>query len=143
MPLTWDITKCKDPDFISKGNEWAITNVVIMGTIFTGIGLITDENAGEFYARIHLIELMGGNLLLATNSKGEKIERSLTPIDIFRRIGLRTNAAFKDETRAQFNKRHVKHTLDMDARNFRTAVERDFTGTSDQFRDPDAVADVA
>jgi hypothetical protein len=106
MPLTWDISKCVDVDAIKEGPEWGITETLIFGTMGTGIGHITEKNEAEFYAPMHIMEQLYGPLLTATRD-GKRIERPIMPFDVHRRIGLRTNAAYKDESRASFVRRHV------------------------------------
>ncbi len=135
MPLTWDLTGTKDIDLIRSKDEWGITETLIFCTMHTGIGTITEANADEFFARVAILERLNGNMLLATRD-GKRIDRPLTPLDIHRRIGLKTNASFKDETRASFTKRHIKWAFDGEAKRFREAVKRDFTGTLDQFEEP-------
>jgi len=141
MPLTWDTTECKDSDFIrATDEEWSVTYVLIMSTMNVGIGRITEANVAEFYSRVHLLEGIYGNLLIATNKEtGELIDRKITPHDVMLRIGLHTNAAFKDESRASFIKRHVTNRLNDGLWDYNRAKERDFTGRGDKHSKPEPV----
>lgn len=90
-----------------------VTNALIWHALNTGIGTITEANAGEVYARIHLVEkLHGASLWTADGPKEITIE------DVLQHIGLYTNASFKDESRASFLKRHAAYLLDQSKRSF-------------------------
>ncbi len=88
MALNWDLSKIKNRAEIQKGNEAAITDQMIWFTMFAGIGEITEANAGEFYARVHLIEKLSGAFLYR-----DKEPMYITPADVRRRIGLKTNVS--------------------------------------------------
>jgi hypothetical protein len=66
---------------------------------------ITEDNWREFYARLHLLELMNGAYAHTPNGP-----YYITREQIKRRIGLRTNASAL--TQLQFTKRHVARYFD-------------------------------
>lgn len=115
MPLTWDITKCADGALIKTDAEWPVTEACIFLTVGIGIGEWTEANAAEVYGRVHLMEAIYGAMVRTMPAKAEKgarpVDRFLTPEDIRRRIGLRTNVG-KPETRASFLKRHCAAVVD-------------------------------
>src|SRR4051812_47317628 len=121
MSLNWDITKVENSSelcYIVPPVEWNVppamlyedgtmlnpkTKALIFLTMHTGIAVITEENAAEFYARSNVIE----RLLGETNP--------ITFEDVKAHIGLRTNAfqkGGKDETRAAWYKRWMTMELD-------------------------------
>ena len=129
MALTWSLADIEDwksvcnieatqdepMHGIKKGDTLLnpVTSALIWHSLNTGIGRITEENAGEVYARISFVEKLYGASLL--NSDGE---RPITMNDIVVHIGLSTNAAFKVESRASFLKRHATRKLDDSKRYF-------------------------
>jgi hypothetical protein len=88
MALNWNIEKCKDYKKLTTKSEWTVTDTLIWSTMFVGIGTITKTNYKEFYARLHLVELMSGTF---TTVDGKP--HHLTLADVERRIGLTTNAS--------------------------------------------------
>lgn len=118
MSLNYDLSKIKDYDAVcwteakedaawsptKKGDKVMnpITNALIWVTMQIGIGEITEENAVEFYSRIHFSEkLFGTNL----SNGGEPY--FLTFEDVRRHIGLKTNV-FPKETDAKWGARLIK-----------------------------------
>ena len=118
MSLNWDLTEIEDSDGLfeerADGERYldAVTNCFIWTSLVTGLGphwKLDDTFAPEFYARIKLLEKVGGSLLNSTD--GETVTPYwITWDDVKRRIGLKTNAGTK--TRAQFIKSAV--IVDMD-----------------------------
>ena len=123
MPLTWDTKNVADYETVcfltveedaptmglEKGDRTLnpVTHALIWASLSTGIGNITEENAAEVYARIHMTEALYGALLRrADGTEGITIE------DVRLHIGLYTNASFKDESRQSFLKRHGGGFLD-------------------------------
>lgn len=98
MALTWNLEDIENFKDITSGCEAGITDLVIWGTMFTGIRVITEANYKEFYARYHMLEKLNG--AFAHDNTGKP--RYLTLEDVERRIGLQTNAA--NLTRNQFIK---------------------------------------
>lgn len=105
MSLNWNLEKVKDFKEISEGGEWRITDTLIWATMGVGINRITEENYVEFYARLHLQELLWGTYMME-NGKSKYI----TLEDVKRRIGLSTNVS--NLTRSQFNKLKLSHYYD-------------------------------
>jgi hypothetical protein len=105
MPLTWNITRCAErPETLNAGVDGTVTEAIIFLTMGTGIGDLSEANAAEFYGRVHLMEAIYGPMVRVPGPGG-LTDRPITPEDIRRRIGLRTNVG-KVETRASFLKRH-------------------------------------
>lgn len=114
MPLTWNVKQAADVDLILNDDQFGLTQTLILNTVNVGMGSITEKNADEFYARIHFLEQLYGNLLLATDKKtGKVVDRPITPEDVRLRIGLVTNVA--TESRASFVRRHVTNGTIRDA----------------------------
>lgn len=92
MALNWNISKCKNYKELSNDENWPLTNALIWASMAVGLGSITAANAKEFYARVHLLELISGNF---TNSRDDETKEFepyfITLADIERRIGLSTN----------------------------------------------------
>lgn len=101
MSLSYDTTKCNPPT-PTDDNDAAVREGLIWATMFVGINDITEASAGEFYARIHALEKMGGAILNASVDGGGFEPRPITRDDVKRWTGLKTNASLK--TRAQFMK---------------------------------------
>jgi len=103
MPLTSDISAVVDFQDIQQGAEWTKTEALIFATMSIGMDEITTENAGEFYARIKVLEGMIGSFV----SVGDKMaDYYFNTADIQRRIGLKTNGG--RETRTKFLGRMLK-----------------------------------
>ena len=105
MALTYDLTAIADWSDLTKGAEWSKTEALIFATMSIGMDEITAENAGEFYARIKILE---GAIesFVSVIEEGEFRSYFFTVEDITRRIGLSTNAG--RETRAKFLGRMLK-----------------------------------
>jgi hypothetical protein len=115
--LSWDITRCADPKALRTKRRWPYTDVLIWYTMFTDIGWeVTEENAPEFYARIHLMEKLGSPLLSAParTKSGRLAKRGgrpylvpcyITPEDVKSVIGLRVNVS--PEPRLKWAKKKV------------------------------------
>jgi hypothetical protein len=135
VPLTWDTKDVLDNEnvcfLIAEEDHWTtgvkkgdrilnpVTNALIWHSMNTGIGRITDENVGEVYARIKLVETVYGPSLLT--SEGPK---AITMEDVIAHIGLTTNASYKEESRASFYKRHVTYFLDTSKRSLERFREK-------------------
>lgn len=109
MSLNWDIKECKDPDLLVSEVEWPVTQYMIFSTMAIGIGRITEANAPKVYARLRMLE----NL--------REVPSLTQPEDVQRRIGLKTNASFKDESDVRFLGR-LRYTLDDFAQSYRRAT---------------------
>ena len=93
MSLNWNISNCKDHETLQTDAEWPITHNLIWATMPIGISEITKENWTECYARIAVWEGIVGAFLTSKDKDGEYKSRPFTPEDIFKRIGLYTNAS--------------------------------------------------
>lgn len=135
MALTWDLGEIADyesvcfivatepiPDSgIDVGDKYLnpLTNALIWSTITVAIGKISEDNADEFYARLHFTELVVGPFL---RKSGEPYY--ITPEDVRAHIGLQTNAtSFKGETRAKFLGR-FKYDLDSFKGQYKRELEK-------------------
>jgi len=102
MSLDWDITEVEDYQnvcWIPDGEEFRlnpITDALIWLSITTSIGTITEENWKDVYRRIWLDEKLHGARLREGSDP-----RPITPEDVFKHIGLRTNV-YSKETERQF-----------------------------------------
>lgn len=85
MPLTYDLTAIKDRDMSDAG--WLSTQAVIYHSMTCKMWQLTDENASEWYARIHFCEAVLGETML--REKGAPY--CLTPQEIRANIGVSTN----------------------------------------------------
>ena len=101
MSLQYDSRKSVPPLPDSK-NDSALREVLIFGSITSGIPEITKENWHEVYARLHLTEISCGAFRTMVQDEG-LVDVLLTPEDVRSWIGLSTNATPK--TRPQFIKR--------------------------------------
>ncbi len=107
MSLDWNASKVADYETLHSTDEgWAVTQALVFGSIGTGMGTITEENAAEVFARIALIERLHGAFL--QSSEGPV---NITLDDVKRRVGLSTNV-FGTEPRAKFLKRQAGSFLD-------------------------------
>jgi hypothetical protein len=111
MPLTSDISAVADFHDIQRGAEWTKTEGLIFATMSIGMDEITAENAGEFYARIKVLEGMIGSFVTvldgeARGHEAKMAEYYFNTADIQRRIGLKTNGG--RETRTKFLNRMLK-----------------------------------
>lgn len=121
MPLSFDFKNINNYETIcytDDGEIAAVTNALIYGTIFTGIGEITEQNAAEFYARLHTFELLVGAIVSGSHALGG-VDTTITPDTIKAHIGLKTNASFTDSTRAKWLKNMVGNQLDTFAGQYR------------------------
>lgn len=85
MSLDWNATGVRDFDQLTD-NEYVTRDALVWATMAIGIGVITEENAQEFYSRLSLLEKVTG----ASRFKdGEPLY--FTPDDVKRFIGLTTN----------------------------------------------------
>ena len=117
MSLDWDVTKCKNSKALTSDEEWPVTQALIWLTMGTGIGNISKTNAPEFYARIHLLEQLDGTWLQSIGEEGTKTDRPITPEDVCKRIGMKTNV-FPMETRAKWLKRVSTRVFDKSIQEF-------------------------
>ena len=100
MAVNWQVVD--NPDLIalheSDEFEWAKTEaLLVLGFMyglmyFVGFREITEENKGEFYARLSALQGLtteGGMAIVRKN--GERVPLVYTREDIYKRVGLTTN----------------------------------------------------
>ena len=99
MSLNWDITRVKgDPkEWTPEQND--STTVIIWATMVIGMGEITEANAQDFWLRLDMYQKVTGGWTPA-----------VTPADVRRLIGLRTNVS--KETDAAFRRRMAEISAD-------------------------------
>lgn len=102
MSLNWNIKNCKDHETLQSDTEWPITHNLIWATMSVGIGEITETNWQEFYGRISAWEDAVGSFSQTKDKNGNYKSHPFTPEDIYKRIGLHTNAA--SMSRAEWEK---------------------------------------
>lgn len=126
MPLRWSIEDCEDWQELTKDNEWSITHALIWATMAIGMNRITKRNAGEFFARVDTLQRATGNLVtidtaIADESHPDKwVPYLISEEDIFRRVGLGTNA--DSLTKARFFK-HIENISEWNARKIKSSYE--------------------
>ena len=118
MALTYDLTKVIDwdtkyPNVVTKNykgkDEYTmnpITNIIIFGTIITGIRDLTEKTVKEFFTRLKMSELASGDGYLR-NGDGP---RGITYQEVLDHVGLHTNAS--DITKAKFNNNMSRNLRD-------------------------------
>jgi hypothetical protein len=120
MSLNWDASAVPESIRIAtrydeRGEPYQGTSLeteaLVWHSLGTGIGTITEANAPEVYARVRLLEQFSGAMVW---KDGQPCP--LTEQDVINHIGLKTNASYKDETRAAWMKRVVGQTMDGFAR---------------------------
>ena len=123
MSLTWDLTQIKDHDTVcfvetvdGQRQLAPLTHSLIFATIGTALGQITEKNAGEFYARVKLLERVDGPYL-----HGPDGPYLITPEDIRAHIGLVCNVV--DETRTKWLGR-LKRDMDFRVHEFDAAARK-------------------
>lgn len=87
MALTADYTGVRDWNTI-RGNEAVTRDTLALMTMAVGMYEITEANARDFYARVSFWEKVNG-----AQRYDDGTPVYLTPEDILRFIGLRTNAS--------------------------------------------------
>ena len=97
MSLNFEYNRVEDWKKIDEGVRYAMPFVCMA----VGIGSITEKNWELFARRADFLQKLHGGFLT-----GER--QYITADDVKACIGLWTNASFKDETTAQFTKRHLK-----------------------------------
>jgi hypothetical protein len=91
MPLTFDMTSVKDWETLNESSpvELAKSQYLCFGLMAVGVREITEKTWNDAYVRLHILDKMVGPLI--SNPDGSPIY--LTPADIKRRIGYKTNAS--------------------------------------------------
>jgi len=123
MSLRFDVSKLEDSSIAWEGDySSALCNAIVPSLMFIEMGTITEENAGEVYARLHMLEqLCGANRLkLAENGVGTE-PVYITPSEVKSFIGLTCNVT--TISRNKFYAGIVKGSLDEYKRNYRSATK--------------------
>ena len=128
MALTWDLTNIENheevcfewitpapsdpikPEDLNEDGQYrglsGVTHGLIFATMSVGIGSITEDNCGEFAARLNLVQRTHGAMLVGTDPEtGKRGPVPITAEDVFAHIGLVCNVSYK--THAQFIKQQV------------------------------------
>lgn len=115
MALTWDLGKIKNYEELcfstdEDGNEKMTpqTEAMIWLTMSVGIGNITEKNAPQFYSRVRAYETLFGSFLISFDENGKKYH-PITPEDVVKHIGLRTNVTLESD--ASFKNRMFKNFM--------------------------------
>jgi len=124
MALTWDLTKIKDSDKVcwietdeknDKGEPVydmnPITNVMIWGSMFIGMDIITEKTYKEFHKRLIEMEIVTGEGMLTRESGDDtatyRDTRQPTLEEIQLHIGLKTNASRMESRKWGSNLRRI------------------------------------
>jgi len=97
MPLNWNLEKIKDHEtvcWIPEGEGFVldpVTCTLISITNVLKISEITEDTAGEFYARLKLLEGSRGLL-----RKTDNTPLMITPEMVYAHIGLETNVVSEE-----------------------------------------------
>lgn len=83
-----------------------VTYTIIMSTMSTGIGKLTQAKASDFYARLSVLNKLRGPFVRDADGK----PRPITPEDILAHVGLTTNV-FPEETQARWTRRILDDQL--------------------------------
>lgn len=98
MALNWNVEKIDNYETVcwigEKGSDDRrmnpVTEALIFNSMAIDIGLITDDNAAEVFARTRILESINGGMLIKDGK-----ESKITIEDIKAHVGLSTNVAFK------------------------------------------------
>ena len=125
MALTWDLTNIKDSKQVcwietdeknDKGEPMydlnPITNVLIWGSMFVGMDIITEKTYKEFHKRLIEMEIVTGAGMLqaekvGANQETYKDSRQPTLDEIQLHIGLKTNASRMESRKWGSNLRRI------------------------------------
>jgi hypothetical protein len=129
MALRWDLSKIQDQDVcwveatqddpnhgIVAGEKYMspVTNALIWSTIAVDLGAITEENAGEFFARVRMWETVFGSFLIRAEVDGKRPEGAaafITESEVRSHIGLSCNVT--SVSRAKWLKKLTREMDDM------------------------------
>jgi hypothetical protein len=105
--LEWNVSGCVAFAELLEGEEAVITESLAVFSMIAGVGWsITEENAGEWFARVSFYETLYGPLRYRPSEDGEGFDYvRMTLRDIRARIGFWSNGMTKKETRKQWTAR--------------------------------------
>lgn len=109
MSLDFNYTNVANAEEVmldEDGNMKPVSEALVFATMVTGINVIKTDNWKEFYVRVNAFEKLHGPYI----RMGDGSERPITPEDVHKHIGLRTNATTR--TRTQFLRDVVGLALD-------------------------------
>jgi hypothetical protein len=136
MALTWNVSQiidykelcwnpCDPPEIGDDGENRVmidpITDGLIWATLMTGIGTITEKNYEEFWCRLEMNSLLNGPYMRWGEDakwRGQSAPETKSGYSlemVYRHIGLKTNAYFKDETYRKWFSRVIAPKLREDA----------------------------
>lgn len=114
MSLNFDLSQTALPRDDRGALLWTTaTDPLIWYTMSVGMGSITDANAGEFYARLQILELLWGS----------RPEHRINAADVRQHIGLTTNVSTR--SRAVWLREQVGRRVDEDRRAFADRADTD------------------
>ena len=129
MPLRWNIEQVKDYEtacWIENDDDTArihpLTDALIQGTMFIGLGSITDKNYQKVYTRYEMARFASEAVYTEFDKKkGYFVGRQITLEEVKAHIGLWTNASRL--TDAQYRKRLIECISDRAERSLQYAKE--------------------
>lgn len=86
MPLNWNITEVRNWKEIARGDEFFITDALILATLVVRMGSITKRNWQDFFERLDAAQREDYPLMKCGDQNFY-----FTKEQVERRIGLRTN----------------------------------------------------
>jgi hypothetical protein len=104
MSLNWNLSEIKEYKEVCWSTDNAgdkrlnrVTDTLVWATMFVDLGEITEQNAPQFYARVHFLEIIqGGAFLYDPGEDGKPEDRYITLADVEAHIGLSTNVYGRD-----------------------------------------------
>lgn len=126
MSLRWSLTDVKDWEtvcYMEDESLHPVTQQIVFATIGAGMPTITKENAGEFYARLTVMQQVHGGkgwILQRESDSEEWVNRFITADEVRAHIGLTTNASAL--SRAKFLSSQVTGGMDEMVRSFNEEV---------------------
>ena len=122
MSLNFDASKLKDPDIAWTGDASSVLcNAIVPSLIFIDIVQITEDNADEVYARLHMLEqICGANRRKVGENSADLEPVYITPEEVESFIGLTCNVM--TENRSSFYSGIVKGSLDEYKRNYQHII---------------------
>lgn len=119
MSLTMDYSGIADYEALhADDHERVVTQALGFYSMPLGFGEVTERNAEEVFAAITVYDALCGSPLVRT---AEGMPYSLTPQDVHRRVGLRTNAVNGMSVRNNLA-RIAKERMDEERGNYQRAV---------------------
>lgn len=136
MGLNWSIENVRDYEDLwvtvtdaDTGTPDRVLNAKTDALIWLSmvVGLyseITEDTAAEWYARVSLYERLHGAYCWKRGESGKIEKDPITPADIERNIGLKTNGNFKKEAWSTFVNRVTKSFAEDNRRAYQNATSK-------------------